>query len=120
MAENLIDPAALDDLVEDIGADEVADLLDVFLDDVPQQLELLSDGLDAGDCAMIGRVAHTLKSTSALVGADDAASRLRELESAAEAGDLDRLRETAPEVTRQLGLVCDELRAVGERLGGQT
>ena len=67
----VLDQAALDSLLQMVGgdADFVDELVDTFLADVPQQLAELRAAVAAGMAADAIRPAHTLKGTSASIGA---------------------------------------------------
>lgn len=67
-----IDAEALELLVEMIGPDEpaaVLDLLDTYIADSAQQIEELQQAYAAGDLKNTYRLAHSMKSTSATFGA---------------------------------------------------
>ena len=67
-----IDPAALQAVVEMIGADEpavIVDLIDTFLMDSAKQVEEMGQSLATGDIKTLHRAAHSMKSSSATFGA---------------------------------------------------
>src|SRR3569832_762704 len=66
-----IDRQILTQLLEDIGGDTaaLAGLLGAYLDDTPQLLREMEQAVAASDPAALGMAAHTLKSTSASIGA---------------------------------------------------
>ena len=76
-----IDRKILTRLLEDIGGDAVAlaGLLRAYLDDTPRLLQDLEQAAAAGDTAALGMTAHTLKSTSASMGATTLAALCEEL-----------------------------------------
>ncbi|EPR44371.1 response regulator receiver and Hpt phospho transfer protein [Desulfovibrio sp. X2] len=57
----------------------------LFLEDLPHRLRRLHAAMAEGDCASLCRHAHSLKSTTAMVGADGASEAARGLERAARA-----------------------------------
>jgi HPt (histidine-containing phosphotransfer) domain-containing protein len=59
-----------------------------FLDDIPRQLEALSDALGSGDIAASERLAHTIKGAAANVGGEVLRAAAAALEQAAAAGNL--------------------------------
>jgi CheY-like chemotaxis protein len=72
-----IDRSALDELREleaSGNPDLVRRLIDLYLHDAPQLIEKLKKGVEAGDAKAIGEAAHTLKSTSANLGARELAT----------------------------------------------
>ena len=76
-----IDRKILTRLLEDIGGDTavLGELLRAYLDDTPRLLQDLEQAAAAGDTAALGMTAHTLKSTSASMGATALAALCEEL-----------------------------------------
>ena len=70
------------DALERMADDEelLLDVVELFVDDVPVQLELFSHALDAGDSIEACRIAHGLKGASASIGADRLSKELFALE----------------------------------------
>jgi HPt (histidine-containing phosphotransfer) domain-containing protein len=83
-----LEAAALEHLFEITGGDQefFDELIDTYLDDGVAQLAAMRAAADAGDPAALLRPAHTLKSSSANVGAVDLAEQCRTLEADARAG----------------------------------
>jgi CheY-like chemotaxis protein/HPt (histidine-containing phosphotransfer) domain-containing protein len=118
---DLIDRGVLDDLRADFGDDNpslVPDLIDLFLADAPQLLARLKAAVaeDAADLAY--RAAHTLKSTSANLGARALVTRCEALEALARRGRLadgvEQVRQIEvvyPEVARALQALRAEVAA---------
>jgi signal transduction histidine kinase/CheY-like chemotaxis protein/HPt (histidine-containing phosphotransfer) domain-containing protein len=82
-----LDVAALRDL-EEIMGDEVLTLVDAYLRDGDTRLRDMRAAADRGDSAEVGRLAHSLKSSSANLGATPLAQRARSVEEAARRGTL--------------------------------
>ena len=81
-----IDAEALELLVEMIGPDEpaaVLDLLDTYLEDSARQVEDLQAAYAAGDFKNVHRIAHSMKSSSATFGALGLSKHCERLEHAA-------------------------------------
>jgi HPt (histidine-containing phosphotransfer) domain-containing protein len=76
-----IDRNVLLQLLEDIGGDTVAlgGLLRSYLDDTPQLLQDMQQAISASDAPALAMAAHTLKSTSASIGATCLAALCEEL-----------------------------------------
>jgi len=76
----------------DLGDDEtiVIEVIEMFLADTPQQLDRMRQALAAAAAYDLRHAAHTLKSTSASVGAQALAACCRELEELARDGALDQ------------------------------
>ena len=85
-----LDPAALRDLFDLLGDDRGAldEIVDAFLEEAPLRLAELREGWNAGDAALVGRAAHTLKANAATFGARTLEARSRALEESARSGDL--------------------------------
>ena len=83
-----IDAAAFANLVEMTGGemDFVDELVDTYLEDGAQQVELLRDAAARGETTDLVRPAHSLKSSSLGVGALVLGDLARALEEAARAG----------------------------------
>ncbi|MEO7912376.1 MAG: response regulator [Roseiflexaceae bacterium] len=82
LADPLVDWDMLARLQADLGGDEaiVIEVIEMFLADTPQQLERMRQALDNAAALDLRHAAHTLKSTSASVGALALAACCRELE----------------------------------------
>ena len=95
-------------------ADEefLTELIDTYLVDAPKQLAALRDALARGDQESCTRAAHTLKSSSAYLGAVDFADLAKSLELASRAG---RMKEMEQEV-RQLESDYRPIQAILENL----
>lgn len=82
MSEPTLDPAAFAHLLEITGDDLefVDELIDTYLEDAAVQLDALRSAAVASDVAALVRPAHSLKSSSANVGAMLLAEACRSLE----------------------------------------
>jgi HPt (histidine-containing phosphotransfer) domain-containing protein len=68
----IIDPKVIQGLRDLGGEDEpelLAELIDIFLEDAPQRMKDITEGLTGRDFGRVERGAHTLKSSSANIGA---------------------------------------------------
>ncbi len=83
-----MDAQTLIRLLADIGDDteSLAEFLRIYLDDSPQQLQAMAQGLADRDFTAMGLAAHTLKSTSASVGATTLAVLCAELSRQTQSG----------------------------------
>ncbi|MDH3680177.1 MAG: ATP-binding protein [Acidimicrobiia bacterium] len=110
------DVDAIEALVDDLGDRSiVAILVRTFLDELPARMDAIVSGAAAGDIERVRRAAHTLKSTTAMLGATDlhqVAARI-ELRCREGSGDLDQLVDRAE---RRAAELTAELTAVIERL----
>jgi HPt (histidine-containing phosphotransfer) domain-containing protein len=93
----ILDRSVLAALVDAVGGDRafVVDLVETYLVDAEHQLDELGAALEAGDAAATVRPAHTLKSSSATVGAMVVAELARESEAAGRDDVLDATRADA-------------------------
>jgi HPt (histidine-containing phosphotransfer) domain-containing protein len=84
----LLDPAALAELRESVGGDDdfVRELAAAYLAEGPNDLAALAAAAAAGDAAGTVRPAHTLKSSSAALGAARLAALCRQIEYAGREG----------------------------------
>ena len=87
----VLDPLALERLVETIGDDRslLMALIDTFLSDAPRQVEVARQGLEHGQTDEVRRAAHTLKSNGATFGATSFSELSRQLEALARSGILE-------------------------------
>lgn len=85
----VIDHEVLDDLRSVLG-DEVDRLIDVFLDDTPRLLSALENAVDGPDYDGLRDAAHSLKSSSANLGAMSLSAAARRIEAGARERNLER------------------------------
>lgn len=69
------------------------ELLTLFLDDTPIQLETLEQGLEGGNVELVSRQAHSLKSASGSIGADVLCRTAASCEMISKSGNLAEARE---------------------------
>ena len=88
MSHEILDRAAFAHLLEITGDDLefVDELVDTYLEDATTQLEAMRRAAAAGDAGAVVRPAHSLKSSSANVGATALAELCRSLEAEAGSG----------------------------------
>ena len=97
MSELTLDPAAFAHLLEITGDDLefVDELIDTYLEDSAVQLDAMRSAAEASDVAALVRPAHSLKSSSANVGAMALAEMCRSVEA-------DARTSTIPEATNRV------------------
>jgi HPt (histidine-containing phosphotransfer) domain-containing protein len=117
MPDDVLDEAVLDSLLETVGGDRtfLAELVEAYLGDSPGLLEAMRGGLRGDDRTALRRAAHTLKSTSASLGAKAFAAACREVETSALEADPTWLAGRIQAVAADYEPVAAALR---ERLGG--
>ena len=74
------------------------ELIDAYLDDTPDRLRRMCGAIEIGDTGVCIREAHTLKSSSANLGAGHLSSLARQIEATA--------RRDNPEILTMLGQKC--------------
>ena len=72
--------------------DLVRDVLALFLDNMPQRIQELQAALDAGDAPAARLTAHTVRGMAANIGAEALRALAKEMEDAAEGGELEAVR----------------------------
>ena len=90
MSKQSLEPDALQQLAHSIGTDApdiLLEIIDTFLDDSQQLVNELKNAEKNNKCEIVYRIAHTLKSSSAVMGA----SHLSELSEILERGLRQRL-----------------------------
>ena len=87
--ESPIAEEVLAELASDYGADALGGLIETYLAEAPEQLGELRAAIGRGDGKTAERTAHTLKSTSAIFGAQGLATTLGEVEGKAREGVLE-------------------------------
>jgi HPt (histidine-containing phosphotransfer) domain-containing protein len=113
----ILDPAALENLREMVGGDTefVSDLIDTFLDQAPQMLADMRQGLASGDVVVVRRSAHSLKSNSAEFGAQALFTLCQEIETMCKSG-VPVGAELVARVEDEFAKVKTALRAVQQQL----
>jgi HPt (histidine-containing phosphotransfer) domain-containing protein len=67
-------------------------VLDSFEADLPHQIEMLEESLDAGNPVETARDAHAIQGSAANIGGEELQSIAREMEKAISSSDLDTVR----------------------------
>lgn len=99
------DPEALG-MLREVGGPELArEMIDLFLANAPQRLEAAEQALEAGDAAQLHQAAHSLKATSATLGA----LRVQELSAELEAAAREERLDAAPTLVTALRPALDAL-----------
>jgi HPt (histidine-containing phosphotransfer) domain-containing protein len=89
MANNVcIDERTFRELREAVGDDYIPELIRAYLDETPGLIQDLQEALAAGDAIRFTRAAHSIKSSSASLGALNFSAQAKELEMIGKSGDL--------------------------------
>ena len=109
----VLDVAVLDELLVSVQGDRsfVVQLIEAYLGDGKRQLEEIVAAVANADAAALVRPAHTLKSSSATVGAARLASMARSLEHAAREGHSDDAHGSGQALPTAWSDAVDALRA---------
>jgi HPt (histidine-containing phosphotransfer) domain-containing protein len=102
--------------IDEYGEEFFVELVDLYLHDTPKRLIELRRALDAGDTPTLTREAHTLKSSSANVGAMKMSEIARELEIAGRTGEMGRMAEQVTRTETEFELVKAALKALRSAL----
>jgi CheY-like chemotaxis protein/HPt (histidine-containing phosphotransfer) domain-containing protein len=97
----LVDAQAVDRLCDQIGADNVRELVEMFLDDLRVALPELAEGCRQQDRERVSRTAHKVKSAARSLGAQALGELFHQLESEAEEADWSRLAQLVADADRQ-------------------
>ena len=113
MNEPAVDPAAFAHLLEITGDDLefVDELIDTYLEDAAAQIAAMTAAAAANDAAAMERPAHTLKSSSANVGAIALSEACRTLEADGRAGSVPDAVARVAACAKSLDAVRSELLA---------
>ena len=93
------------------------DIYDLLLFTIVREPSLEGIGINKADAAAMIRPAHTLKSSSATLGARTLAACCHELEALARSGDLGQGAEHARQIEGAYRQAADELQAIREEMG---
>lgn len=110
-----IDATALDSYRSAFGEEGdafVADLFETYLRDAPELLANLRQALESGDAKTFERMAHTLKSNSALIGAKQISELCEEMEAIGKSGALEQAVDKIGPVLAEFEEVKFELRTI--------
>lgn len=117
---NAIDRGVLYELSQSIGDDPefLRELVETYLDDASAQIASIRAGLAEGDVERVNRAAHTLKSSSASVGAMNLAEMCRALEALTQPVAIDATGLASPDlaVAVRVAAIADELERVATDL----
>jgi len=110
-----IDAAALDALRELGGRDEpglLRELIAIYLEDAPQRLAEIRSALERGDLELLERASHTLKSSSANIGARTLSDCCQRIEATARRRKSEGLDELCAAAEAHWNAVASALREV--------
>jgi HPt (histidine-containing phosphotransfer) domain-containing protein len=85
------------------------EIVSIYLDEAPERIAAISDGLESGDLDPVIQAAHSLVNTSGTLGNDRAVQVARALEAAGRNGDHVQARTVAAELEELIQGMLDEL-----------
>jgi CheY-like chemotaxis protein/HPt (histidine-containing phosphotransfer) domain-containing protein len=100
-SQSVIDQKVLDNIraLQEEGKEDLLNkIITIFLNDSPERLKELRKAVNSGDASSINRIAHTLKSSCANLGAMNLSSHFKEMEAMGRTN----LIEQAPELLSQI------------------
>jgi len=106
----------LDDRVlaelQTLGTDVLAEILDLFLVDVPARLTKLHDAVKTRSCDSVIREAHALKGSALGIGASRLAMLCAAIEHHAREGNIEQATARSSSLDREFAQVRDAMKAV--------
>jgi len=99
-------------LEEEGRASLFGELVELFVADARQQVRALEAALSGGDVRSLERSAHTLKSSSASLGATQMSALCFELERLGRAGSLEGAADLVREVSKAYREACEALESL--------
>ena len=124
MTDSVIDRALMENLLELMDGDTgmVIEVIDLFLEDAPNQIEAIIAGVANHDPSVVARAAHSLKGSSANVGARGLWGVCANLEVRGRSGSLAGVESLCASLRREFDAVraalADERRRIGNLNGG--
>ncbi len=114
-ADNTLDAEVLEDFAKFYGVDDdlVGRLIDIYLEDTPTRLHAMRRAVQTADANEARCVAHTLKGSSATIGAQRMAALCVEIEENALKSRLTRIDALVTEMEAEFGRVRDSLMRLG-------
>ncbi|MBD1897069.1 response regulator [Coleofasciculus sp. FACHB-129] len=94
------------DMFGENASSVLVEVIDSFLEDTPQILQVIRNAVDAGDAVALRQATHTLKSTSATLGAMTLSNLCKQLEAIAK----DDTLAGAPEIASQMEAEYERVR----------
>jgi two-component system sensor histidine kinase/response regulator len=101
-----------------VGSDPevLREIIQLFIEDCPKQLEAIQTGLQAGDAKAVYRAAHTLKGSVGNFQAQEIVALLQRLEARAREGDLATCGKVYEQIDAATSRLMTTLAQTGERL----
>jgi len=117
--ETPIDVSVLNELRETVGAGDEEmfnELLSIYLDDAPNLIAEMEKAYEMKDVEKLTRSSHTLKSSSATIGAMDLSTLCKQVEHASREGKIDNLDEKIEMIKQEYERVKEALKQVAPEI----
>jgi HPt (histidine-containing phosphotransfer) domain-containing protein len=108
--QGIIDQKTYSELKDLMGADYVIEIVDTYIQETAALIQQLRQTLEAGDAGSFGRLAHSIKSSSASLGALTFSQQARELEMLGKANDLAGVGQKLEKLAADFNLVTSRLK----------
>ncbi|NBF39926.1 MAG: hypothetical protein GVY14_05870 [Spirochaetes bacterium] len=93
--------------------DILEEIFSIFLEETPQRLQMLRDGIADGDAVAVKKAAHSLANTSGTLMAQRALTLARSTESAARDENFDEMRNRAELLRDEVEQILEQIRSRG-------
>ncbi len=113
---SIIDPNTIAELKATVGADFIGELIDAYLEETSRLVADLEPLLAKQDAVAFSRTAHSIKSSSASLGALSFAELAKELEMTGKAGNLDGAESKVKRLEEEYGTVKTTLKELKDGL----
>lgn len=102
--------------IRQLGGEKLLnELAQLYLEHTPKRLESLSEGLRSGDLGQVAKAAHSIRSSSVSLGAEQVAENAAVIERLAQAGSADELGQLAARLEEATATVMGHLTSQLER-----
>jgi two-component system, sensor histidine kinase and response regulator len=112
--EDRLDSAVIDNLRELGDSNLLSELAHMFLEEVPDQIGALQEAIDRGDTQALKRITHSLKGSSANIGARRMSRLCLDLEQAGETHDLSAAASILELLNKEFDRARTELSALAD------
>jgi HPt (histidine-containing phosphotransfer) domain-containing protein len=106
----IIDLPTYEQLKELMGSDFIVELVDTYINETGTLMAEISQAYKDGQAVSMGRIAHSIKSSSASLGALVFSQQARELEMMGKANDLAGTEQKIEKLTAEFSLVTQRLK----------
>jgi HPt (histidine-containing phosphotransfer) domain-containing protein len=99
-----------------MGDEEIAEkIIEVFLDDIPKQIESLKQALEASDPETFHRIVHSIKGAAANVGGEALRELAAQVEKVCKEGDFKSASDSCPALEQQFNRLKEVITTVAPK-----